>query len=307
MNGIIQMTTLLLLALLMGCGTSDAPPSEPTAFDTTTVEQTRTLPYEMDATSRRLFNEAMAYAREHDLARRPIGEVMQVMGEFFLRKPYVTGILDVPGEETLICRLDGFDCVTFVETTLAMARGIEHGDFSEEAFRHNVADMRYRGGEMGDYCSRIHYFSEWITDNEARGTVVDVTEAIGGRPLDKRINFMSQNRDRYPRLADDDEMFACIREMEEELAEVSFFYIPKRETRAAYDGLQAGDVIAIVTDIEGLDITHTGLAYDHGDGRIGLLHASTSGGVIVSPDLQDYLMNNRRQVGILVARPAPQT
>src|SRR5690625_7492466 len=80
MNGIIQMTTLLLLALLMGCGTSDAPPSEPTAFDTTTVEQTRTLPYEMDATSRRLFNEAMAYAREHDLARRPIGEVMQVMG-----------------------------------------------------------------------------------------------------------------------------------------------------------------------------------------------------------------------------------
>src|SRR5690625_7897849 len=99
-------------------------------------------------------------------------------------------------------------------------------------------------------------------------------------------------------------MFACIREMEEELAEVSFFYIPKRETRAAYDGLQAGDVIAIVADIEGLDITHTGLAYAHGGGRIGLLHASTSGGAIVSTDLPAYHMNTRRQVGILAVSPA---
>src|SRR5690625_7895736 len=101
-------------------------------------------------------------------------------------------------------------------------------------------------------------------------------------------------------------MFACIREKEEELSEVSFFYIPKRETRAAYDGLQAGDVIAMVTDIEGLDITHTGLAYDHGDGRIGLLHAATAGGGIDSPDLLHYLMHNRRQVRMMVARPAPQ-
>jgi hypothetical protein len=74
---------------------------------------------------------------------------------------------------------------------------------------------------------------------------------------------------------------------------------------AVYDRLNAGDIIALVTNIEGLDVTHTGLVYDDGNGGKGLLHASTSGGVIVSPDLQRYVTNNRRQIGILVARPQP--
>ena len=70
-----------------------------------------------------------------------------------------------------------------------------------------------------------------------------------------------------------------------------------------YDRLQAGDIVATATHIDGLDVTHTGLVYDNGDGTRGLLHASTSGGVKVSPDLQSYVQGVDSQIGIIVARP----
>ncbi|MFW5973371.1 MAG: N-acetylmuramoyl-L-alanine amidase-like domain-containing protein, partial [Bacteroidota bacterium] len=174
----------------------------------------------------------------------------------------------------------------------------------EEQFRANLLETRYRGGDLDGYCSRIHYFTEWVVDNEERGNVEDVTAEIGGERLNKRFNFMTENRERYPRLADNDELFECVREMESNLAEHTFHYVRQDDISSVYTELQAGDIVALVTDIEGLDVTHTGLVYDNGDGSKGLLHASTSGGVIVSPDLQRYVTNNPRQIGILVARPA---
>lgn len=60
---------------------------------------------------------------------------------------------------------------------------------------------------------------------------------------------------------------------------------------------------APATDIEGLDVTHTGLVYKGEGGSTGLLHASTSGGVKVSPDLRSYVQGVEKQVGIIVARP----
>jgi hypothetical protein len=296
---------LVLLAFVFGIGCSqpdDAPGNHSAETDTSVASGTD---YRLDPVSERIFNEAMAHARARHLHERPIGEIMQEMGLFFRGKPYVAGILDEPGEESLICRLDGFDCVTFVETTLAMARGIATQDYSVQTFTTNVRDSRYRSGELDGYCSRVHYFTEWVVENESRGKVRDISEAIGGERLEKRFNFMTRNRSSYPRLVNNDELFACIAEMEADLARHSFHYIPQNRISRAYDSLRAGDIIALVTDIDGLDVTHTGLVYDDGNGGRGLLHASTSGGVLVSPDLQRYVTNNRRQIGILVARPAP--
>ncbi len=303
MQPITKMHILLTLFLICaGCAPDDAA----TTSDRDTVQtvaQTVDYDYLMDDASKRVFADVMTTARQEELHERPIGEVMQELGLELRGKPYVAGILDEPGGESLICRLDGFDCVTFVETVLAMARAVKAQDYSEEAFRANLLETRYRGGEMDGYCSRIHYFTEWVVENESRGIVEDVTEEAGGRPLDKRFNFMTQNRDSYPRLVDNDELFECIREMEEELATHTFHYIPQNEIRSAYPDLAAGDILALVTNIEGLDVTHTGLVFENEDGSIGMLHASTSGGVLVSPDLQNYVTNNRRQIGILVARP----
>ena len=51
-----------------------------------------------------------------------------------------------------------------------------------------------------------------------------------------------------------------------------------------------------------LDVTHTGMVYKGDDGSTGLLHASTSGGVKISPDLEDYVQGMKSQTGIIVAR-----
>ena len=245
----------------------------------------------------------MDYARAESLSARPIGAIVQAVGARFIGEPYVVGPLDQTSSEVLVCRLDGFDCFTFVEAALALARGIKQQDVSYAGYAQRTRAGRYRGGQMDGYCSRLHYFTEWIADNERRGVVKNVTQELGGERLDKTLDFMTTHRDRYPRFAEDDSLFACLQEMEERLAERPVYFIPQDHIRAAYDQLQAGDLLAMATDLGGLDVTHTGLAYKGEDGRVGLLHASTDGGVKVSPDLQSYVQNVEHQIGIVVTRP----
>ena len=268
------------------------PPVQPTA-------ETTNLP-DPDSTTLRLFDEAMA----QDLRTRSIGEVMQEIGRYFEGRPYLAGTLDLPNEEMLVCRLDGFDCVTFVETALAMARGVVEEDYTYDTFAERLLEQRYRDGTLDGYCSRLHYFSEWIADNDRRGNVQALTADLGGVPFEGPINFMTENRGSYPHIAENDSLYACIGEMEDAVNELDLVYIPQDRIASVYDRLQAGDIIGTATHLDGLDITHTGLVYDHGDGRKGFLHASTSGGVKVSPDLQSYVQNNGVQIGIVVARPA---
>lgn len=258
---------------------------------------------EPDSMTLRLFEETMAFARTNDLHEQPVGELMTTLGERFADSPYAAGMLDEPDEEKLICRLDAFDCVTFVEATLAMARAIKHKEYDYNTYANYIRDQRYRGGRMDGYCSRLHYFSEWIVDNERRGNVKNITREIGGEPFEKNISFMSEHRKSYPRFATNDSLYQCIRQAEERLRGSELFYIPQDEIAEKYDRLQAGDIIATATHIEGLDVTHTGLVYDNGDGTKGLLHASLTGGVKVSPDLQSYLQGVDATIGIIVARP----
>ncbi|QXD16689.1 DUF1460 domain-containing protein [Rhodocaloribacter litoris] len=296
----MRLLSLPVLLLLIGCRPEAAEPPAPVAR-TAALHAAVVAP--PDSATARRFREVMAFARRERLHERPLGEVMQAVGLQFAGAPYVAGLLDEPPEETLVVTLSGFDCVLLVETVLALARGIAVQDYTYEGFTRRLEEQRYRGGRMDGYCSRLHYFTEWIADNERRGLVKDLTRALGGTRLEKRLNFMSTHRESYPRLVQNDSLFEGIREMEHRLAGHVIHYIPQHRIRTVYDRLQAGDIIATATSIEGLDVSHTGLVYDAGDGKKGFLHASTTGGVKVSPDLQAYVENNKIQIGIVVARP----
>jgi len=50
----------------------------------------------------------------------------------------------------------------------------------------------------------MHYFTDWIRDNEKKGLVKDITADLGGIELEKSINFMGTHRDLYPFLKDDE-------------------------------------------------------------------------------------------------------
>jgi hypothetical protein len=248
----------------------------------------------------------MIFAEAEDLAGLPLGEIMIRLGERYLGAPYVAGPLDGFGKEVVVARLDAFDCFTYIEALLSMARGVATSDTTFAGYLQRTEEQRYRQGTAGTYCSRLHYFTEWVDANARRGTISDVTEQAGGKRFPKEYGFMTAHRGAYPALEDDSE-FQCIANVEADLNDrIHLFFIPQAEIATAYSKLEPGDLVATVTNITGLDVTHTGLVYINDDGSVGLLHASTSGGVKVSPSLEDYVLGVRAQVGILVARANQQ-
>lgn len=267
---------------------------------------TATLPttfHALDPSSGRRFQQIMRTAIAQKLHQRPMGEIMQIVAQQFLGTPYRADSLDQASQEQLILSLEYFDCVTFVETVLAIARGIAAKDYSYQAFASHMLDQRYRDGRLNGYCSRLHYFSEWITDNQSRGTVITVSDRFrGGVVANKPLNFISQHRSRYPLLATHDQNYQCILRLEANLNSSSFSYIPKHQVTQFSHHLKPGDIVAIATNIPGLDVSHTGLIFRQPDGSLGLIHASPSGMVKISPRLSRYLRQTASHTGIIVAR-----
>ena len=312
----LSATLLLLAVLAAGCaGESDSStqpsadstaaatnpsPSAPTMPPVDSVDVAETPP---DSATRARFQRTMRYARRQNLAERPVGKVIQALGTQFLGRPYIIGALDQTPNETLVCRLDGFDCFTFDEAVLAMARTVKGGSYSYDQYKDYTRQLRYRGGEMS-YCGRLHYYTEFVRQAEQEGILRNITAELGGRQRPGfRYDFMTSNREAYPQL-ESDSLFQCIQAVERRLTRtMDYRYIPQDSIRAVYDQLRAGDLISTSTDIEGLDVTHTGLVYKGEGDSTGLLHASTSGGVKISPDLQKYVQSIDKQTGIIVARP----
>ncbi|NES01369.1 MAG: DUF1460 domain-containing protein [Okeania sp. SIO2F4] len=249
------------------------------------------------------FKPVMEYAIKQNLAEGSMAEIMQAIADYFIDTPYKAGLLDQSNQESLVITLDGFDCVLFVETVLAMARGIAMEDYSYLTFINHIKNQRYWKGKMDGYCSRLHYFSEWIADNQRRGNVRDIGVELGGERVNKQLFFMSKNRLKYPQISRNDANYQCIVSMEDSISKLKINYIPYYKINSVYSQLKPGDIIAVATEINGLDVTHTGLVYRNSDGNIGLIHASPAGKVTVAYDLERYIWNVESAIGILVARP----
>lgn len=232
------------------------------------------------------------------------GTTMVNIGKSFMQTPYVAKTLEIGDTETLVVNLQGLDCTTFVENVLAFSLLLRQQEMSFDAYLKNLEIIRYKDGALDGYASRLHYFSEWIANNAEKGLLKDITGEIGGAAITKDINFMSTHRDLYPFLADDVN-FSKIKASENYLNSQSICVLAQDDIAANEHLIQTGDIIALATSINGLDVTHTGIATKEKDGRIHLLHASTgSMEVEVSKKpLADYLKGIKSNTGIMVARP----
>ena len=258
------------------------------------------------ATQKLEYQRLMQSLGDRPLSQLPIDKVLQTVSAKFLGATYREGLLDQGDAEKLFISLTEFDCVLFVETVLAFSRNLLSPNSSYENFVENIQTVRYTDGKLDGYCSRLHYFSAWIRDNQKRNIVRDRTAELGGIPLNKTLNFMSSNWQKYPRLKNNEANRQCILAMEKQIAlemrSHPLRYIPSSKIRSIYPLLKAGDIIAVTTDIQGLDTTHTGFVYPTSNG-LGLIHASPSGKVKVSPDLQRYVEGVDHAIGIMVASP----
>ena len=246
----------------------------------------------------------------HDV---PLGEAAVRVGEEARGTPYRSGTLEgylraggSPTREPLTLSLTSFDCVTLVESCLAVARVAGAGKTPTwDRFGRQVERMRYRGGTRQGYASRLHYFSEWIRDGSARGLVRDLGAELGGTNDVRPLRFMTEHRESYPALRDD-ATFAEIQRIERRLDDSPRLVVPTKRIPQVVDRISTGDVLAFATEIPGLDVTHSALAYRGADGVLRVLHAPLSGGVveITRATLPEYVAAIRRSTGILVARPA---
>jgi len=253
----------------------------------------------------KICNSKFQIAVDKKLKDKPINEIVAEIGKSFIGLDYESGALDKLSDEKLTINLQGLDCYTFIENSLALARCIKNGKTEFEDYLKEIRNIRYRNGKIEDYASRLHYFTDWIFDCSERGIVKDVTKELSGIPYRKIINFMSAHTAAYKQLKDNMELTAKIALLEKEISARKYYYIPKESITDVEAQIQNGDLIAITTSIEGLDVSHLGIAVKKNDGKIYLMHAPAPGKKIQisGQALADYLYANKKQTGIIVVRP----
>jgi hypothetical protein len=179
-------------------------------------------------------------------------------------------------EEQLVSRLDGFDCVTFVESVIALA-----GCRDAEEYEPRLKALRYRDGQV-KWSERNHYMSLWLDRNEATGAV--------GRVLRER--WVTEETARILRCLEGFPAF-----------ERSLEYLPVGRVEELYRDARSGDLVCFVSTRDDLDTYHVGMLVRQGAPLPPLLrHASRSAGQVVEETLAEFLQRNETP-GLLAARP----
>ena len=253
----------------------------------------------------------VAWARQNGVDTLAIGDRVARIGETFVGSIYIPATLEAPGPEHVVVNLRALDCVTFVENMLVLAHFVreqprevlDRPRDAMQAYQEMLARIRYRGGRLEGYPSRLHYFSEWLTDNEQKGVLDVLTQELGGIADPEKITFMTEHRDAYRQLTDQT-FYDEIGAIEQRLDQVTRYYIPEDRVAAVADRIQSGDVIAATSTLAGLDVAHTGIALWK-DGALHLMHAPLVGKnvEISEKPLAERLLDIRGQDGIMVARP----
>lgn len=249
-------------------------------------------------------NSKFKLAIDAELTQKPINEIIIEIGKSFIGTEYVANTLEKGEQESVVVNLAGLDCYTFFESTLALSRCVKSGKTKFEDYLKEIENLRYRGGKMNDYPSRLHYFSDWLFDMNKREIGKDITKSIGGELIKKKINFMSTHVDSYKRLTENPMFVDQIAMTEREISARDYYYIPQEKIKDVESKIISGDIIGITTNVEGLDIAHTGIAIRMEDGRIHFMHAPIVGKKvqITEKPLADYIAGNKKQNGIMVLR-----
>lgn len=233
----------------------------------------------------------------------PISDLIVEIGLSFQGTPYVVASLENGLEEKLVINMRGLDCTTFAETCMALARTVKLGKTDFESYIYELERLRYRDGIRDQYPSRLHYFSEWVHNNHTKG-IIDDSANKNGEKSDKLINYMSTHPASYPVLKDHPELIPAIAEQEKKISSTGFMYFPKNNIPNLYKNLKHGDIIALTSSIDGVDVNHVGIIVKKGN-EFYLLHAPLSGKkVLVSEGpITDFIKPESKNNGIIIARP----
>lgn len=217
--------------------------------------------------------------------------------------PYVHGTLDKWATEKLVINLRQLDCWTYVEASLAVALAAKDSLPSIERYACFLQQLRYRNSVIDGYGSRIHYFSDWLLNADSLGYVKDITAELGGVLMKKKTSYMTDMAWDYPKLYDQTEL-KKVQISQDRINAHDWYFIPKSKVAGMENKIQDGDIIILTSSRHNLDVEHQGFAVRGADGRIHLMHASSTGKKVIlsTRRLSDYLQRLPVMSGIIVAR-----
>jgi len=230
----------------------------------------------------------MKHAQPRDFSTRRVGQLlsqikpdrgadarMDVFSRHFLGRPYKPNPLigSADTAEVFTASLDGFDCVTYIETVLALARASNVDGFTQW-----LRKIRYEDGRV-QWLRRNHYMTLWIRNNLRKGIIKPVSmPAVPTVSRERVLNVVSGLAVRRTRVK-------CV---------------PKAAVPRLEPYLQNGDLIFFVSTRKDLDVFHAGIISRDGK-KVLLRHASRSHGAVVEQESIDFLRANR-MVGVIVVR-----
>ncbi len=207
---------------------------------------------------------------DHSAANR-----IEFFSRHFLGRPYepnpLTGSPDAT--EVFSASFKGFDCVTYIETVLALALASNVDDFAEW-----LRKIRYERGRI-EWERRNHYMTRWIRNNAREGVIKPVS--MPAIPTVTRARVLNV----VPGLAPQ---------------RTRVKYVPKRAVPRLERYLQTGDLIFFASTRKHLDVFHAGIIV-RGE-KVSMRHASRSQAAVVEQELTDFLDANR-MTGVIVMRP----
>jgi hypothetical protein len=231
----------------------------------------------------------MTPAQPRGLSRRHVDQLLSktkydrsasnridVLSRHFLGHSYKSNPLigSADTAEVFTASLDGFDCVTYIETIVALARALNVDDFIEW-----LRKIRYEQGCI-QWERRNHYMTFWILNNVREGIISPVsTPAV---PIVSRERFLNV----VSGLAAQRTRVKCV---------------PKPALPQLEPHLRSGDLIFFASTRKNLDVFHTGIIVHDGK-RVLMRHASRSRGLVVEQELSEFLKANR-MAGVIVVRP----
>ena len=117
--------------------------------------------------SRRRVEQLLSITKHEDSASKRI----EILSRHFLGLPYRSDPLigSADTAEVFTASFDGFDCVTYIETVVALGRASIVDDFTE-----CLRKIRYERGRI-QWERRNHYMTQWIRNNVHEGIIRPVS------------------------------------------------------------------------------------------------------------------------------------
>ena len=228
---------------------------------------------------------ALTQERQEQSSRQDVSAVLQAnngailavrienLWSHFKGRPYLSGTLTPAGEiEELIVRLDGFDCITWIDHSVALLSAQNW-----EEYHANLISNRYFNHEIS-FSARRHFFTDWLEQAEWEVPLF-AQQANSSKVLNRRSDSTRWI-------------------MGQPFVEREIHWLPTDSLTNCSHLLMNGDLVGFYTELEGLDVNHVGMLQIN-SGKPWLLHASSGAGSLERVDFIEYASTKS---GVIIIR-----